>query len=134
MGGGPLLCKDDEARNAKGKLIQVGVTAWGVGCGGDLPGVYSKLSSAMCWIDQVMSCNPEPIVALELGIRNFDTASQPSVNRMTKSECGAWQEADENVLHSQVCDCFPELLEQEEEEYEYNDFDAANIANIRLFD
>jgi hypothetical protein len=33
--------------------LQVGITAWGIKCGLGLPGVYSDVAHAMCWIDQV---------------------------------------------------------------------------------
>ena len=38
---------------------QVGSLAWGVGCGNEIPSVYSKTSGSMCWIDWVMSCVPQ---------------------------------------------------------------------------
>ena len=44
-----------------GRLVQVGVTAWGVGqeCGQEgVPSVYSSVISARCWLDQIMSCYP----------------------------------------------------------------------------
>ena len=34
-------------------VLQVGITAWGIKCGNGLPGVYSNVARAMCWIDQV---------------------------------------------------------------------------------
>ena len=35
-------------------LIQAGITAWGIGCGRTgIPGVYTDLASAACWLDQV---------------------------------------------------------------------------------
>jgi hypothetical protein len=38
--------------------LQVGITAWGIKCGLGLPGVYSDVAHAMCWIDQagVLQC------------------------------------------------------------------------------
>ena len=39
-------------------LVQIGVVAWGVGCGVEgRPSVYSSLISGRCWIDQILSCN-----------------------------------------------------------------------------
>ena len=38
--------------------MQVGAVAWGVGCGSEVPSVYSSVPAAMCWVDWVMSCRP----------------------------------------------------------------------------
>ena len=49
-----LGLRDDELV----ELVQLGVVAWGVGCGSEgVPSVYSSVISARCWLDQVMSCN-----------------------------------------------------------------------------
>jgi len=108
-GGGPLVCSDshdiidlldfdlrssDDEETEDAKFTQYGVTAWGVGCGLGLPGVYSKVSQAMCWIDQVMSCNPAPaedlsFIDLRSG-RSGGTHSPDSVNRLRESDCSAW--------------------------------------------
>ena len=49
-----LGLRDDELV----ELVQLGVVAWGVGCGSaGVPSVYSSVISARCWLDQVMSCN-----------------------------------------------------------------------------
>ena len=38
-------------------LFQVGITAWGVGCGkANVPGVYASISSALCFIDWATKC------------------------------------------------------------------------------
>jgi len=53
-GGGPLVCplKHDPER-----FVQVGIVAWGIGCGQGVPGVYTSLSAIGCWIDYELKCN-----------------------------------------------------------------------------
>ena len=51
-GGGPLVCPD-----ARGRLTQVGVVAWGIGCGqAGVPGAYADVAKAVCWMDIAASC------------------------------------------------------------------------------
>ena len=52
-GGSPHVCK-----TSKNRWVQVGAVAWEVGCGEEVPSVYSSVPAAMCWIDWVMSCVP----------------------------------------------------------------------------
>jgi len=53
-GGGPLVCPNPEDPS---RYIQVGVVAWGIGCGQqDVPGVYTDVSKQVCWIDWAMRC------------------------------------------------------------------------------
>ena len=50
-GGAPLVCQQSQ-----GKWYQAGIVSYGIGCGEDaIPGVYSDVSSAVCWIDQQVS-------------------------------------------------------------------------------
>eukprot|EP00088_Acartia_fossae_P056814 TRINITY_DN661_c0_g1_i1.p1 TRINITY_DN661_c0_g1~~TRINITY_DN661_c0_g1_i1.p1 ORF type:complete len:605 (+),score=163.65 TRINITY_DN661_c0_g1_i1:52-1866(+) len=53
-GGGPLVCplKHDPER-----YVQVGIVAWGIGCGEGIPGVYTSLTALGCWIDYELKCN-----------------------------------------------------------------------------
>ena len=57
-----LRTSDTKKRSAEDgsndiRLVQLGVVAWGIGCGrAGLPSVYSSVASARCWLDQVMSC------------------------------------------------------------------------------
>jgi len=44
-GGSPLVCQRPDGRYA-----QVGLVAWGIGCGGDTPGVYAGVEYAKDWI------------------------------------------------------------------------------------
>lgn len=34
--------------------VQVGIVSWGIGCGGDIPGVYINISHFRHWIDSEM--------------------------------------------------------------------------------
>jgi len=53
-GGSPLVCPSYQDPDT---YIQAGIVAFGVGCGDDgIPGVYSDVSQASCWIDAVISC------------------------------------------------------------------------------
>nr|AAL56439.1 plasminogen-like protein [Oikopleura dioica] len=50
--GGPLICTDES-----GKIpIVTGITSWGIGCGvAETPGVWTKVSSYLDWIDKVQN-------------------------------------------------------------------------------
>ena len=51
-GGGPLVCRGPEER-----YTQVGIVAWGIGCGQEnVPGVYTDLAAQVCWLDWTMAC------------------------------------------------------------------------------
>ena len=50
--------------------------AWGIGCGGNTPGVYAAVSEAVCWIDMVTSCQMN--------------GGQFSHFGYSQSECGSW--------------------------------------------
>ncbi|XP_050545972.1 phenoloxidase-activating factor 2-like [Daktulosphaira vitifoliae] len=47
-GGSPLMCPLDSDSNY---LVQVGIVAWGIGCGNKLPGVYVDVAYFRNWID-----------------------------------------------------------------------------------
>lgn len=50
-GGGPIVCKDP----LTSQYFQVGITAWGIGCGQkDHPGVYADVSRFSNWIENVV--------------------------------------------------------------------------------
>jgi hypothetical protein len=52
----------------------VGITAWGIKCGLGLPGVYSDVAHAMCWIDQVgVHCTLQPGVLWDCNASFFET-------------------------------------------------------------
>lgn len=52
-GGGPLVCP---MKHNPDRYVQVGVVAWGIGCGQPIPGVYTSVSHIGCWIDYVLKC------------------------------------------------------------------------------
>jgi len=104
------LRADDEAEV---KLVQAGITAWGIQCGQEgFPGVYSDLRSAACWLDQIMSCYPTAKVQQLIDLRS-DTSGEPSVNGLTRSECRDWEQ---NRRGQQIaaCGCVQSFLEEEE--------------------
>lgn len=54
--GGPLVVP---AKDGNG-FVQVGVVSWGRGCGGALPGVYSRVAAFSDWIKQTMQTDAAP--------------------------------------------------------------------------
>lgn len=49
--GGPLILKGSDAAND----VQVGIVSWGIGCADEeYPGVYSRISEARPWIEDVL--------------------------------------------------------------------------------
>jgi hypothetical protein len=52
-GGGPLVCP---SKALPGQYEQAGIVAWGLGCGGDTPGVYADVSKALEFIDWATKC------------------------------------------------------------------------------
>jgi len=59
-GGGPLVCTqeaDADEQDPETLYTQVGIVAWGIGCGQkDVPGVYTDVAAQVCWIDWALSC------------------------------------------------------------------------------
>lgn len=47
-GGSPLVCPDP---NQPHRYSQVGIVAWGIGCGDEIPGVYTNVAGLRSWID-----------------------------------------------------------------------------------
>ncbi|WCO68899.1 trypsin-like serine protease [Iamia majanohamensis] len=50
--GGPLVVDQG------GTWTQVGITSWGIGCGGQYPGVYSRVAAFRDWIDEQIRFGP----------------------------------------------------------------------------
>lgn len=48
--GGPLFLQTGSNR-----FEQIGVTSFGIGCGKDLPAIYTKVSTSLDWIRSVIS-------------------------------------------------------------------------------
>jgi hypothetical protein len=55
--GGPLIVMND-----KGDDVQIGVVSWGSGCASKYPGVYSRVHTAIDWINQKV-CQGEAALA-----------------------------------------------------------------------
>ncbi|CAF0998247.1 unnamed protein product, partial [Brachionus calyciflorus] len=56
--GGPIFVKDNV--NGKEKFVLVGLTSYGDGCAlKDLPGIYTRVSFYMNWIQNLMDNNPD---------------------------------------------------------------------------
>ena len=59
-GGGPLVCPQNPANTTHTVYTQVGIVAFGVGCGEqEVPGVYTSVAEQVCWLDWVLGCDPE---------------------------------------------------------------------------
>ncbi|XP_023320502.1 serine protease 55, partial [Eurytemora carolleeae] len=52
-GGGPLVCP---MKSNPDRFVQVGIVAWGIGCGDAIPGVYTSVEHIGCWIDYTLKC------------------------------------------------------------------------------
>jgi len=98
VGGSPHVCK-----NSDDKWVQVGVLAWGIRCGAEVPAVYSSVAGGMCWIDWVMSCVPSARYNID-GSTNLDHLGGQGVtfqsrNKLTRVECGDWMKANRDLLN-----------------------------------
>ncbi|XP_026821264.1 phenoloxidase-activating factor 2-like [Rhopalosiphum maidis] len=51
-GGGPLICEIKDSREKSKQYIQVGIVSWGIGCGENVPGVYSSVEFNSQWINK----------------------------------------------------------------------------------
>ena len=96
-GGSPHVCKNSEDR-----WVQVGAVAWGLGCGDDVPAIYSSIPSAMCWVDWVMSCVPIAETNVDLSdADDFDLRqvgdSAKSVNKVPTGDCKEWLEDNDEL-------------------------------------
>jgi len=87
-GGSPHVCK-----NSEGQWVQVGAVSWGVGCGGEVPAVYSSVPDAMCWVDWVMSCESEDDVFAVVDLRSV----VDSRNGLTQQDCGEWSRSNREL-------------------------------------
>ena len=94
-------------------LVQVGVTAWGLGCGQPgIPSVYSSLASAAirCWLDQIMSCYaPSDEISGQFDLRSTEDRPTPdSQAGLTEAQCGSW--LDNPTSEVAACGCRQKLL------------------------
>lgn len=48
--GGPIFLND----NVSGVSTIVGIVSFGVSCGSELPGVYTRIASFMDWIENIV--------------------------------------------------------------------------------
>jgi len=81
-GGGPLVCpkagsvvRDSYSSPSEvPQYVQAGIVGWGIGCGKDgIPGVYTDVSSMLCFIDAAVRCvNGDDYANDNFGIVNCD--------------------------------------------------------------
>lgn len=56
-GGGPLVCPKYAPNSGRPQqYVQTGIVAWGIGCGTEVPGVYAKVTEALCFVDWATKC------------------------------------------------------------------------------
>merc|ERR1712025_537137 len=96
-GGSPHVCK-----NSDDQWVQVGAVAWGLGCGDDVPAIYSSIPAAMCWVDWMMSCIPLAEKDIDLtDSDDFDLRqvgdSVKSVNNVSADDCQEWLENNDDL-------------------------------------
>ena len=108
-GGSPHVCFDE-----KNRYVQVGSVAWGVGCGNEIPSVYSKTAASMCWIDWVMSCVPLSEYNIDnsgdfLGELRETGGAFKSAGGFTEEQCGAWLKSQPRLRER--CDIAYEILD-----------------------
>lgn len=48
--GGPMVC----LRESSSSMVLYGITSWGIGCGGILPGLYVRVSKYVHWLQNIM--------------------------------------------------------------------------------
>ena len=109
-GGSPHVCftKDN-------KYVQVGSVAWGVGCGNEIPSVYSDTAGSRCWIDWIMSCVPLAEYNIDntgqfLGeLRDTQAGGFKSAGGLTVEQCGAW--LDNQPRLKQECSVVYEIID-----------------------
>eukprot|EP00092_Neocalanus_flemingeri_P108399 GFUD01139220.1.p1 GENE.GFUD01139220.1~~GFUD01139220.1.p1 ORF type:complete len:549 (+),score=122.63 GFUD01139220.1:95-1741(+) len=107
-GGSPHVCK-----NSKNNWVQVGAVAWGIGCGSEVPAVYSSIPNSMCWIDWVMSCIPEAEYDIDdTFVENLDIrgTSVESKNKLATKDCGDWMQNNFDLLD--ICEVSYEDIDE----------------------
>jgi len=117
------------------QIVQVGVIAWGVGCGMEgMPSVYSSVIDGRCWLDQIMSCyNQERSVSFpatadtsDLDLRQSDE-DPVSVGGLSIGDCQAWLDSEESKRAA--CGCKQMLSEGDSADYDLRgtDFDLRAV-------
>ena len=54
------MCPQNPANTTHTTYTQVGIVAFGVGCGQqDVPGVYTSVAEQVCWVDWVLGCDEQ---------------------------------------------------------------------------
>jgi len=126
-----------DANTESGKIVQVGVVAWGIECGKEgMPSVYSSVIEGRCWLDQIMSCYGQDR-AVDSTIGNLDLRSTDeapdSVGKLTGQDCGAWLQTEGSTRAA--CGCKQVLgKEGPADPSEYDLRDADSDLDLRTID
>ena len=90
--------------------------AWGVGCGNQIPSVYSKTAGSMCWIDWVMSCVPVADFNIDIDsgdflgeLRDADDGSFKSAGGLREEQCRSWLDSQPTL--KKECDIVYEIID-----------------------
>lgn len=60
-GGSPLVCRIPSDYPGEERFVQVGLVAWGIGCGkAGIPGVYADTAALLPWIEQHLPVEAYP--------------------------------------------------------------------------
>ena len=105
-------------------LVQVGVTAWGLGCGQTgIPSVYSSLASPAirCWLDQIISCYaPSGEVSGQFDLRSTEDTPDSQAG-LSQAQCGSW--LDNPTSDGAACGCRQGLVLNSPDTVDTEDFD-----------
>merc|ERR1719373_1184033 len=127
-GGGPLVCP---SLSSPDTFTQAGIVAWGIGCGGQIPGAYAAVSQAVCWVDLVTSCH------------YGEAGRAESHFRYSRAECGDWLDSTlarlaafparvRTVLEQQYSVCkvdYRDNLDQQGELFDFSMFERVGSPN-----